>query len=165
MTTQGLTGAVKSLIIKLEECTACRACELACSFNHEKVFAPHLSRIGVVRFVGQGNSVPVVCMHCASPACVAACPTGAAHLDLNARMVHINDDDCIGCGECITACPLGAVKLHSERGIAFICDLCDGAPVCVDHCLYGALSFVLTQDGYQPERRQSAEGHARSELG
>jgi len=32
-----------------EQCTGCRACELACSFHHHKVFAPTRSRIHIVK--------------------------------------------------------------------------------------------------------------------
>ena len=50
------------LAIDVHRCTACRACEVACSFTHEGVFAPHLSRIRVVRFMDQGLNAPVVCV-------------------------------------------------------------------------------------------------------
>ncbi len=50
-----------SLSVEAEKCTACRACELACSFVHEGVYAPELSRVGIVRLMDRGVNVPIVC--------------------------------------------------------------------------------------------------------
>jgi len=150
---------MNSLNIDAEKCTACMACELACSFTHEGAFVPTLSRIRVVRFMGQGMNVPIVCVNCARPACVEVCPTGAAHLDLSVPVVRITESECIGCGECIKACPFGAADFNNEKEVAFICDLCDGEPVCVDHCIYGALTFAPVQTVAQRKRRATAEAY------
>ena len=42
------------LIFNYENCTGCRACELACSFYKEGVFAPSKSRIKIVRIDEEG---------------------------------------------------------------------------------------------------------------
>lgn len=149
------------LTIDVEKCTACRACELACSFTHEGVFAPHLSRIRVVRFMGQGLNVPIVCVNCACPLCVDVCPSGAVRVDRSVPVVRIDAQECIGCGECIKACPFGAADFDDEKEVAFTCDLCDGEPVCVSHCIYGALTFELSQTVAQRKRRATAEAYAR----
>ena len=150
-----------TLTIDVELCTACRACELACSFTHEGVFAPHLSRIRLVRFMDQGLNVPIVCVNCARPACVEACPTGAVYVDRNVPVVRIDAEECIGCEECIKACPLGAVDFDDDKGVAFMCDLCDGSPVCVTQCIHGALTFGPIQRLAQRKRWATAEAHAR----
>lgn len=156
-------GMTDTLTMDVERCTACRACELACSFTHEGVFAPHLSRIRVVRFMDQGLNVPVVCVNCARPACVEVCPTGAAHVDRSVPVVRIDEEECSGCGECIKACPFGAVDLRDDRQMAFMCDLCDGEPVCVAHCIHGALGFEPVHRVAQRKRRATAEACARRE--
>jgi Fe-S-cluster-containing dehydrogenase component len=147
------------LNIDADKCTACMACELACSFTHEGAFVPTLSRIRVVRFMGQGLNVPVVCVNCTRPACVDVCPTGAAHTDRSVPVVRINDEECIGCRECVTACPFGAADFHDEKEVAFVCDLCDGEPACVEHCIYGALTFEPIQSVAQRKRRITAESY------
>ncbi|TAN62337.1 MAG: (Fe-S)-binding protein, partial [Magnetospirillum sp.] len=37
----------RSLLLKPEKCTGCRQCEMACSFEKERVFNPAKSRIRV----------------------------------------------------------------------------------------------------------------------
>lgn len=149
--------------IDAEKCTACKACELVCSFTHEGVFAPGLSRIRVVRFMDRGLNVPIVCVNCARPACVEVCPTDAALIDRSVPVVRINEEECIGCGECIKVCPFGAADFNDEKGVAFICDLCSGEPVCVANCIYGALTFEPIQSVAQRKRRATAESHTSGE--
>lgn len=153
-----------ALNIDAQKCTACRACELVCSFTHEGVFAPALSRIRVVRFMKRGLNVPIVCVNCSRPACVEVCPTGAAHVDRGVPVVRIDEEKCIGCGDCVKACPFGGVDFNYEKEVAFMCDLCDGEPVCVANCIYGALTFEPVRTVAQRKRRVAAECYAAQEL-
>jgi carbon-monoxide dehydrogenase iron sulfur subunit len=132
---------ILDLRINANRCTACKACELACSFAKEGVFAPSLSRIRVVQLHDAGMNVPTVCSNCSEAPCIPACPTGAVFRDASVPVVRINEDDCIGCSACVRACPFGAADMNEERGVAIMCDLCDGNPTCVKHCMYGALEF------------------------
>ena len=152
-----------SLTVDEEKCTSCRACELVCSFTHEGVFAPSLSRIHIVRFMERGVSVPIVCVNCARPACVEVCPTAAAHIDRRVPVVRISEEDCSGCGECIRACPFGAADFNEDKGVAFVCDLCDGEPVCVTNCIYGALRFESAHTLAERKRRATAGCYALRE--
>lgn len=156
---------MSGLVIDLSKCTACRACELACSFTHDGAFMPWSSRIRVVRLADRGVNVPIVCVQCARPACVEACPTGAAYIDRELVVVRINEDECTGCGECVKACPFGAVDLNTEKGTALVCDLCGGEPACVANCIHGALTFGRTETVAQRKRRATAETYALSEQG
>jgi Fe-S-cluster-containing hydrogenase component 2 len=132
---------ILNLRINAAKCTACKACELACSFTKEGAFVPSLSRIRVMQVHELGMNVPTVCVNCADAPCIAACPTGAVFRDASVPVVRINEEDCIGCGDCVRACPFGAADMNEEKGVATMCDLCDGKPVCVNHCIYGALGF------------------------
>ncbi len=138
------------------KCTACKACEMACSFTKEGVFAPSLSRIRVIQRDSAGLNVPVVCANCANAPCISACPTGAVYRDASVPAVRISEDECIGCGACVRACPFGAADMNEERGVAIICDLCGGKPACVDHCIYGALSLGSAAMGAQIKRLTQA---------
>jgi carbon-monoxide dehydrogenase iron sulfur subunit len=132
---------MNNVSIDVHKCTGCRNCELVCSYLHEGVFAPSLSRIRVVRILGHGLNGPGVCVNCGHPPCVEVCPTGAAHLDRTMPVIRIDEEECIGCGECVAACPFGAIDLNEEKGVAFTCDLCDGNPACVAVCNQGALTL------------------------
>jgi len=134
------TGIV-NLDIDVSKCTACHACELACSFVKEGYFSPTLSRIRVLQVHEAGMNVPIVCVNCANAPCIAACPVGAIYRDRTVPVVRIREEDCIGCGDCIRACPFGAVDRPGDKDVAIMCDLCGGQPACVASCVYGALRF------------------------
>src|SRR5450756_835694 len=71
-------GMIDRIVVSYPElCTGCRQCELTCSYVHEGVYSPGLSRIRLVRFEGEGLSVPVTCVYCRRPYCEEVCPTGA----------------------------------------------------------------------------------------
>lgn len=137
---------ITALTIDPERCTACMACELACSFTKEAVFSPALSRIRVVRVFEAGINVPVACVNCAGAPCMEACPTGAIVRDEPFGIVRVDGDLCNGCGDCTEACPYGAVFIPDGEFTAFMCDLCAGDPACVPLCLYGALTYTRQPD-------------------
>jgi Fe-S-cluster-containing hydrogenase component 2 len=66
-----------------EVCNACRMCELACSFHHQRVFAPHESSVKVSADFKEGKiqlSIDGTCDLCPGepqPLCVQYCLTGA----------------------------------------------------------------------------------------
>lgn len=132
---------IKALTIDWTRCTGCGVCELVCSFIHEGYFNPALSRIRVFRVDERGAHFPVVCLDCADPPCVDACPTTACHIDRSVPVVRVEKHLCIGCRECVVACPFGAAHFNPIAGKAYQCDLCGGQPACVLHCYPGALSF------------------------
>ena len=41
--------------ICIDNCTGCRSCELACSYHHQKIFAPSISSIRVKRSEKDGE--------------------------------------------------------------------------------------------------------------
>jgi Fe-S-cluster-containing hydrogenase component 2 len=135
-----MATVIQQLVIHPDKCTACRLCELACSFEHEGVFNPQRSRIRVEIFQEDAFYLPMACYHCDDYPCGQVCPTEAITQDDNG-WVCVNDDKCIGCKMCMLACPFGVMGFSAEIGVAQNCDLCHGAPKCVQFCTHGALEF------------------------
>ncbi len=146
----------KFLVVYPDLCTGCRLCEAACSYRHEGVYSPSLSRVRVVKFEDRCLSVPVVCNYCEQPPCEASCPTGAMSAAPDGRYALVREDRCIGCKECVHACPLGAVHLHPRSGVAIRCDLCRGDPECVKVCTAGALRYEPLEAAVREKRRARA---------
>jgi anaerobic carbon-monoxide dehydrogenase iron sulfur subunit len=73
--------------VDLEKCCACRSCELACSFHHQRKFDPSRSSIKVRREDGEGTleiSVISTCDGCPGdkpPWCVRFCSSGCLQLE------------------------------------------------------------------------------------
>ena len=126
------------LIVDVEKCTECRACELKCSFVHFGVFNANKSG---VRIVPDWPELPRarVCVECKDPACLLACPAEAL-VRTESGVVKVLYDECIGCGDCVEACPFDGVWLDPLSDVVVKCDTCDGRFECVAICFAGALS-------------------------
>src|SRR6266508_464057 len=51
-----------------------------------------------------------MCMHCAEPGCLEACPAEGAIVQYTNGIVDFQQDHCIGCGYCMTGCPFDIPK-------------------------------------------------------
>ena len=105
------------MVINLDRCVGCEACAVGCTVQHG---LPRDVRWSSVKQLEQGTypqvavlDLPLLCMHCAKPPCVAACPQDATH-QRDDGIVYVEKDKCIGCGTCATACPYGARHLVSD---------------------------------------------------
>ncbi|KKL80528.1 hypothetical protein LCGC14_2003850 [marine sediment metagenome] len=145
------------LTIQSENCTGCHLCELACSSAKEGVFIPSQSRIRVVTNGLKGWSRPVVCVQCEDPMCLKACSVGAIYKTKTPQgelIVIVDKEKCTGCHQCVVACPFGAIE-YLKKQKATKCDLCGGAPTCVDYCFYDCLQFIeLSDEDYQKRSRK-----------
>ena len=130
---------VRKLRVIPEKCTACRLCELACSFRFTGEFNPVLSKIHPILFLEDAFYLPVVCLQCDDAPCAKACPSGALKKNEETGVVEVLKERCIGCRMCVLACPFGCVDVVD--GKSYKCDLCDGDPECVKYCLAGALVY------------------------
>ena len=148
-----------------DRCGSCKACVMACKDKNDTLVG--LKYRSVIDYVGgtwedeggysrpQGvfaYSVSIACNHCADPACVAACPTGAMTKREDDGVVYVDRDVCVGCGACAQACPYGAPRLDEEYGVMGKCDMCreyidaGGRPACVDACLMRCLDWGDIED-------------------
>lgn len=133
------------------DCIGCRACEMACKDKNGLSAGPRFRRVLYV----EGGAYPEVfaykvnisCNHCAEPACLPACPTGAIWKRKQDGIVDIDSTLCIGCRRCEAACPYGAPQFIPELNIVSKCNMCvdeiesGRKPYCVSACLMRVLDI------------------------
>ena len=140
-----------ALIIDLNKCAGCRACELACNQRN------HLpEEESFIRILSRGDEedrwfLPVQCQHCHDAPCATVCPVDATY-EHPSGAVLVNEKTCVGCKYCIEACPYGARIYNAHEGVADKCWLCldwvlgGGEPACVQACLKGGRIFGRRTD-------------------
>jgi nitrate reductase / nitrite oxidoreductase, beta subunit len=85
--------------------------------------------------------VPRICNHCANPACVAACPSGAVYKRGEDGVVLLNQERCRAWRFCVTACPYKKTYFNWGTGKSEKCILCyprlesGQAPACFHSCV------------------------------
>jgi|UniRef100_A0A7V3VTG7 uncharacterized repeat protein (TIGR04076 family) len=127
------------LKIDAEKCAGCRACELACTFEHEKLFSPELSRVKIFSDEETGIDSINVCRQCGDAPCVDSCPAGALSRDERGAII-LDENKCIKCGICAKVCPFGIITFRVDSRLPIICDLCLGEPKCASVCPTEAIS-------------------------
>lgn len=133
---------IKRVFVNFQACNGCRICELRCSFQHFGFFSPAHSRIHVHKQEYEGIDKPKVCRQCVEPYCIPACPQNAISKHPETHHILVDEEKCDGCGLCVTACPFDAITLTPEKGLALICDTCNGDPQCVAYCPENALVYL-----------------------
>lgn len=133
------TDCLGYIVVDRAKCQSCYSCMAACSLVNEGAAGFSYSRIQVSTdaFAKYPDDVRITqCRQCQEPQCVAACPTGALHIDeASGNLRSIDLDKCVGCGMCVNACPFSPkrpmVRPHDQYGGALKsrkCDLCLSAP-------------------------------------
>lgn len=162
-----------ALIIDVERCVGCHACEIAC--KQENQIPPGSPSWIQVLQVGPNQVgdklityyVPTVCRHCGKPPCIKACPVEAI-TKREDGVVQVNADLCIGCKVCIEACPFKAPQYNPEKNLVEICTLCVHRvekglkPSCATHCPAEAIYFGDPTEVVKLLRKEHAAYHFRS---
>jgi len=133
------------------DCIGCRACEIACKDKNGLAPGPRFRRVQYI----EGGTYPNVfaykvnmsCNHCAEPACLPTCPTGALFKRKKDGIVDIDSTLCIGCRRCEAACPYGAPQFDPIEKIVKKCNMCvdeidaGRKPYCVMACMMRVLDI------------------------
>jgi len=178
------------MVIDLNICIGCNACAVACKAEHAtppgiffgKVLEKEVGKYPAARRV----FLPVLCNHCARPACMDVCPTGATWKRQDG-VVLVDYDLCIGCRSCMEACPYGPRSFYKEadtyyadvktpfeesqqrypEGVVMKCNFCVDRidrgldPACVATCPTECRIFGDLDDPESPVARLAAEKKAR----
>jgi len=152
------------ILVDTSRCIGCRACEVACSEEHD-MFVPDILNDGALEEHRKTSDkqwtvvnkyetdkgdvfVKTQCMHCYQAACAIACPTEAMKQSEKGP-VHWRGNKCIGCRYCMISCPFDLVKFEFNEWHPKIqkCSMCferieEGEkPACVEACPTDALIF------------------------
>ena len=57
------------------------------------------------------------------------------------KIILIDEEKCIGCGQCVDACPGGALAMVDGKAKVVRQDFCDGLGVCIGECPVDAIHF------------------------
>lgn len=150
------------------KCSGCKACELACFYEHNKknnnigvsvgtIEVPVTPKV-YVAYIEGGISAAIQCKHCEDSPCLNICSKNAiSRVD---GQIIVDESKCIGCKDCMLACPFGAIDMmevykdgkpvYQVDGVTALraaskCDFCfenPMGPACVRVCPNEALRIV-----------------------
>lgn len=141
----------KTLVIDLDRCIGCYACEVACKQENHVPLGMQFNKVFTIGPMGKFPEVksyflPAVCQVCKNAPCVTVCPTGASYRTEDGQIL-INKEKCIGCKLCMKACPYGARSFNEQTKVVEKCTLCNHLqaigeqPACVKVCCARARFF------------------------
>ena len=143
---------MRFITMDVTKCVVCRNCEYACSFRQTGDFKREDSNIRVEYHDDVKICLPQTCMHCDDAWCLEICPAAAINRNESTGAIEIDSKRCAGCKMCILACPFGNIHFDKINMVSRKCNLCQGEPNCVAHCISGALQYVTAQNSCQNNR-------------
>lgn len=144
-----------AMAIDTKKCVGCMDCVVACKTENE--IPEGFNRAWIEQDLkGKFPDLNLEirserCNHCDNAPCVAACPTGASHVNDLGRVVVVDHGRCIGCKVCIAACPYDARYVHPD-GYVDKCTFCihrvekGSNPACAEVCPAYAITFGDVED-------------------
>ena len=150
----GSSSLAKALLFDTTRCIGCGACYRACKERNGLPATGDVStdvlsdRTYTTVEPRAGRYVRRMCMHCASPTCVASCPVAALAKTPSGPVVY-DEKRCIGCRYCIQACPFSIPRYEWGQVLPRVrkCDMCAdrlaaGLPTaCASVCPTGATCY------------------------
>lgn len=168
------------VLVDLTACVGCRTCEAACAeanglpepdwsddFSYETKRSATEEQWSVINRHETSRGEVFVkrqCMHCAQPACAAACLTKAMVKTPEGPVIW-RSDKCMGCRFCMVSCPFDVPKFEYHSAVPRIqkCRMCwerlkEGeVPACVENCPAEALTFGKRSELLRVARQRIVE--------
>ena len=126
---------VKTIVVDVDKCNGCQACEMVCSAFHAtpkySSINPARSRIRVLREPLGDIYVPVYAGDFAKAECAGR------------ETYTIDGKEYPECGFCRVSCPARDLFKEPDSGLPLKCDMCEkeeGGPLCVQWCVALALT-------------------------
>ena len=151
MSTAASKKVVKEIMVDVDKCTGCRACELACSAFHAKPkfssINPARSRIRVVVDELADEYVPLRAADYTPSEC-------------NGRHIYkIAGKEYSTCSFCGASCPSREYFREPDSGLPLKCDMCESVPPldmpwCVKACQPGALTYIEREVDRVPKEQE-----------
>ncbi len=151
----GQVGKHFVMVLDLRKCIGCQACTSVCKVENDvpdEQYRTFVTETEVGEFPDPRKAfLPQLCNHCADPACVPVCPTGAT-FKREDGIVVVDNTVCWGCGYCINACPYDKRYFNERTKTADKCNFCAHRvdkgllPACVETCIGGARIFGDVND-------------------
>lgn len=142
--------AEKAILMDMEKCIACRACQVACKqwnelpaekttffaeaggYQNPAKLSPKTYTIVKFNEVVEKDKLHWLfsiqrCLQCVDPACIKACPVEpvkAMTRDEKTGAIYVNKDLCIGCGACVEYCPFSIPVIDEETEKSTKCTFC-----------------------------------------
>lgn len=163
-------------VVDTHRCIGCHSCAVACKvannlpegMQYNRVLTDDSDYLDVAQGAYPNLSlghVPLACQHCANPACVAACPTGATYKDEETGIVMQDTDVCIGCESCIAACPYPGVRTLQAVDPVYSVDFSVGNQTAPAHKVQTVekctMCFAELEQGRQPACMDLCPARAR----
>ena len=107
------------MVIDLNRCVGCGACDLACKSENNTpdgiLWSNHITKTTGEFPNTKYEYTPTLCNHCDNAPCVRSCPTTAMYKDDETGMTLHDVDKCIGCMACMISCPYDVISYNDRQ--------------------------------------------------